>query len=96
MGGPCQPRLAIIDPVSKIIFSRVQGRCNSDLIHALLADGASRLLNRHSIVLFTDGEPTYASLFPERFGVPFERLRDTHRGRRPKLRYSISRSLAHA
>lgn len=85
----------LIDPFSKFILSHVQGRRNGDLIRALLADGASRLMNRHSIVLFTDGASAYASLFPELFGVPFERIRDTHRGRRPKVRYSIPRSLAH-
>ena len=85
----------LIDPSSKFILSHVQGRRNGDLIRALLTDGASRLLNRHSIVLFTDGEPAYASLFPELFGVPFERIRDTHRGRRPNLRFSLPRGLAH-
>jgi len=85
----------MIDSASKFILSHVQGRRNGELIRALLADGASRLLNRHNIVFFTDGEPAYAALFPELFGVPFARLRDTHRGRRPRLRYRIPRSLAH-
>lgn len=85
----------IIDPSSKFMLSHIEGRRNGGLIRALLTDGASRLMNRHSIVLFTDGEPSYASLFPELFGVPFERIRDAHHGRRPKVRYSIPRSLAH-
>ena len=85
----------IIDPASKFVLSHIEGRRNGDLIRALLADGASQLMNRHSIVLYTDDEPSYASLFPELFGIPFDRIRDTHRGRRPNLRYSIPRSLAH-
>ena len=36
----------LIDPSRKFILSHVQGQRNGDLIRALLADGASRLLNR--------------------------------------------------
>ena len=85
----------IIDPASKFVLSHAQGRRNSTLIRTLLEDGAQRLLNRHAITLFTDGEPSYASLFPEIFGEPFYRYRKGTRGRLPKVRYRIPRSLAH-
>jgi hypothetical protein len=61
----------------------------------LLEDGASRLKDKHDLVLFTDGEPSYASLFPEIFGVPYSRYRYGNRGRPPEVRYRIPRSLAH-
>ena len=85
----------IIDPASKFILSHVQGPRNSDLIRALLEDGAGRLFDRHSVALFTDGQAAYASLFPEIFGIPYQHLRYTHRGRPRKTAYRIPRALAH-
>lgn len=85
----------IIDPASKFVLSHVQGPRNEQLIRALLEDGAGRLANRHGIVLFTDGEASYASLFPEIFGIPFHPLRQGSRGPQPRLRYRIPRALAH-
>jgi IS1 family transposase len=85
----------LIDPVSKFVISHVQGRRNEALIRTLLEDGAARLAQRQDVVLLTDGEPSYATLFPEIFGQPYRPSRSTHRGRPPKLRFRIPRSLAH-
>jgi len=85
----------LMDPVSKFVISHVQGRRNEQLIRALLMDGASRLASPQDLVLFTDGEPSYATLFPEIFGQPYRPHRASHRGRPPKLRFRIPRSLAH-
>lgn len=85
----------LMDPVSKFVISHVQGRRNEALIRTLLADGASRLAERQDLVLLTDGEASYATLFPEIFGQPYRPSRTSHRGRPPKLRFRIPRSLAH-
>jgi len=85
----------IIDPASKFVLSHVQGEKNLGMIRRLLEDGASRLSHRHNVVLFTDGEPAYASLFPEVFGVPYRRYRHNNHGRPPEVHYRIPRSLAH-
>jgi len=85
----------IIDPESKFVLSHVQGARNHDLIRRLLTDGAGRLLNRHGIVLFTDGFASYGSLFPEIFGEPYAKYRHTNRGRPGKPIYRIPRQLAH-
>jgi hypothetical protein len=65
------------------------------LLRTLLEDGASRLAERQDLVLLTDGEASYATLFPEIFGQPYRPSRTSHRGRPPKLRFRIPRSLAH-
>jgi IS1 family transposase len=85
----------IIDPASKFVLSHEQGPRDSSMIRRLLEEGARRLSNRHDLALFTDGEAAYASLFPEIFGVPYRRYRPNNRGRPPKVRYRIPRSLAH-
>lgn len=85
----------LIDPVSKFVLSHQQGARDATLIEALLRDGAARLHNRHALLLLTDGEPSYASLFPEIFGVPYQPARQGARGRLPKVRYRIPRTLAH-
>lgn len=85
----------LMDPVSKFVISPVQGRRNEALIRTLLEDGASRLADRQNLVLLTDGEASYATLFPEIFGQPYRPSRTSHRGRPPKLRFRIPRSLAH-
>lgn len=92
-----QPRweAEMIDPQSKFILSHVQGRRDEGLIRALLEASAKRLSNRHHLVLFTDGEASYESLFPEIFGVPYRKSRKGCRGRFPEVRYRIPRSLAH-
>jgi transposase-like protein len=59
----------MMDPQSKLVLSHVQGRRDEGLIRRLYADTAGRVAQRHNLVLFTDGEHSYASLFPEYFGV---------------------------
>ena len=85
----------LMDPVSKFVISHVQGRRNEELIRTLLEDGAARLAQRQDLVLLTDGEASYATLFPEIFGQPYRPSRSSQRGRPPKLRFRIPRSLAH-
>jgi IS1 family transposase len=85
----------LMDPVSKFVISHVQGRRNEELIRTLLEDGAARLAAPHDLVLLTDGEASYATLFPEIFGQPYRPHRTSHRGRPPKVRFRIPRSLAH-
>ncbi|MHB8628381.1 MAG: IS1-like element transposase [Aggregatilineales bacterium] len=92
-----QPRweAELIDPVSKFVVSHIQGKRDECLIRSLLQDGANRLANRHRLVLLTDGEASYASLFPEIFGQPYRPSRKGSRGRLPNVRYRIPRTLAH-
>lgn len=85
----------LIDPVSKFVVTHVQGKRDEDLIRRLLQDGANRLANRQRLVLFTDGEASYASLFPEIFGQAYRKSRNGSRGRLPDLCYRIPRTLAH-
>lgn len=85
----------LIDPVSKFVLAHEQGARDATLIEQLLRDGAARLHNRHDLLLLTDGEPSYASLFPEIFGVPYQPPRQGSRGRMPTVRYRIPRTLAH-
>ncbi len=85
----------VIDPESKFVVSHVQGRRDETLIRRLLEDAAQRLANRHHLVLLTDGEASYASLFPEIFGEAYRPSRKGTRGRFPALRYRIPRTLAH-
>lgn len=85
----------VIDPESKFIVSHVQGQRNAPLIRSLLEDAAQRLANRHRLVLLTDGEASYATLFPEIFGVAYRPSRNGCRGRFPHVQYRIPRSLAH-
>lgn len=84
----------LIDPQSKFIVSHVQGKRDEELIRRLLTDGASRLRHRHNLVFFSDGEPSYRTLFPKIFGIPYQPTRQGQCGRRPHLRYRIPRTLA--
>ena len=93
--GQPQWEAEVIDPQSKFVVSHVQGRRDERLIRCLLEDAAQRLANRHRLVLLTDGEASYASLFPEIFGQAYRPSRKGGRGRFPDLRYRIPRTLAH-
>src|SRR5205814_2484039 len=93
--GQPQWEAEVIDPVSKFVVSHVQGQRDEALIRRLLEDAARRLANRHELVLFTDGEASYASLFPEIFGQAYRPSRQGEQGRFPDLRYRIPRTLAH-
>mgnify|MGYP000865986443 CR=1 FL=1 len=87
----------VIDPESKFVLAHVQGRRNETLIRSLLTDAQQRLAaeSAQDFVLFTDGEPNYASLFPELFGTPYRPARQGSQGRLPKVRHRIPRRLAH-
>lgn len=85
----------LIDPISKFVLFHVQGRRNEELIRRLLIDGASRLINRHDLVLLTDGDASYATLFPEIFGRPYRPNRNGTRGRLPNACFRIPHTLAH-
>lgn len=85
----------LLDPASKFVLAHVQGRRDKELIRQLLEDGAKRLFDRHSIALFTDGDASYGSVFPEIFGIPYQRQRYGRQGRNPKVRFRIPRALAH-
>jgi transposase-like protein/IS1 family transposase len=85
----------IMDPQSKLVLSHVQGRRDEGLIRRLYADARQRVAHRHKLVLFTDGEHSYASLFPAYFGVAYQPSRQGKRGRLPQTRYRIPRTLAH-
>jgi IS1 family transposase/transposase-like protein len=85
----------LMDPRSKFVLSHVQGQRDEELIRRLLQDGADRLVDRHQIALFTDGDASYATLFPEIFGRPYRPTRQGPQGRVPHLRYRIPRSAAH-
>jgi len=85
----------VLDLQSKLVLAHVQGSRDEPLLRRLLADAAQRVTNRHDLVLFTDGEASYATLFPELFGVPYQPARQGPTGRRPQIRYRIPRTLAH-
>jgi IS1 family transposase len=85
----------VIDPVSKLVVSHVQGQRDEALLRCLLEDAAKRLAHCHRLVLFTDGQASYARLFPEIFGQAYCPSRQGDRGRFPDLRYRIPRTLAH-
>lgn len=85
----------VLDPESKFVLSHQQGSRDEELVRRLLQDTVARLANPQDLVLFTDGEASYASLFPEYFGVPYQPKRRSTHGRYPNLRYRIPRTLAH-
>jgi len=87
----------VIDPQSRFVISHVQGKREEYLIHQLLEDTKQRLAPafQRRVALFTDGLSSYATLFPQIFGVPYQPVRSGKRGRRPLVRYRIPRQLAH-
>lgn len=85
----------VIDPDSRLIVERTQGERNELLLKRLLEGAQGRLSYPYGVVLFSDGEPSYQTLFPEVFGVPYRPARSSKQGRFPKLRYRIARTQAH-
>ena len=87
----------ILEPNSRFILSHVQGKREAEMIRTLLEDTKQRIAPayQHQIALFTDGLSSYASLFPEIFGIPYQPPRQGIRGRLPLPRYRIPRQLAH-
>ena len=85
----------LMDPQSKFVLSHIQGRRDEELIRCLLQDGANRLHDPHRVALLTDGDASYATLFPEIFGRPYRPARKGNLGRMPSMQYRIPRHAAH-
>jgi hypothetical protein len=60
-----------IDPKSKFLVQVEVGPRDATLIERLMRGSAKRLKDRQDLVLMTDGEASYRTLFPEIFGVPY-------------------------
>jgi hypothetical protein len=60
-----------------------------------LAEGCSLKATARLAKMHPSGEASYASLFPEIFGIAYQPSRQGCRGRLPKRRYRIPRTLAH-
>jgi IS1 family transposase/transposase-like protein len=85
----------VIEPASRLIVERAQGERNEALLRRLLEGARRRLRYPQGVVLLSDGEPSYQTLFPEVFGLPYRPARNGQRGRFPNLRYRIARTQAH-
>ena len=85
----------VIEPASRLIVERAQGERNEALLRRLLEGARRRLCYPQGVVLLSDGEPSYQTLFPEVFGLPYRPARNGQRGRFPNLRYRIARTQAH-
>ncbi len=84
-----------IDPESRLLIGFVTGRRNEALIKELMESTKKRLKEPRDLVVMSDGERSYESLFASVFGEPYRPARKGERGRFPKRRYRINRSLAH-
>jgi IS1 family transposase len=84
-----------LDPESKFVIGLQLGPRTEALIKTLLTDTMNRLLSPQNLVLFSDGLPSYSSLFPEVFGLAFRPSKSTNKGRRKSVQYKIPHSLAH-
>ena len=84
-----------IDPKSRLLISFVVGRRDEALIKELMESTKKRLRSPKDLVLMTDGERSYEGLFASIFGEPYRPARKGDRGRFPKARHRIKRSLAH-
>lgn len=93
VGSKAQPlwEAEVIEPASRLIVERAQGERNEALLRRLLEGAQRRLCYPQGVVLFSDGEPSYKTLFPEVFGVPYRPARNGLRGRFPNLRYEMPR-----
>jgi IS1 family transposase len=85
----------VIDPKSRLVVMRVQGARDEVLIRRLLEGACSRLRYPQGVVLFSDGETSYKTLFAQVFGTPYRPARQGQRERLPNLRYRITRRQAH-
>jgi IS1 family transposase/transposase-like protein len=85
----------VLDPTSRLVVERLQGVRDEQLIRRLLEGARARLSYPRGVVLFSDGEPNYQTLFPQVFGTPYRPARRGERGRFPKPRYRLSRRQAH-
>jgi IS1 family transposase/transposase-like protein len=84
-----------IDPQSRLLIGFVVGRRNETLIKELMESTKKRLKEPNNLVVMSDGEKAYESLFASVFGEPYRVARKGDRGRFPKARHRIKRSLAH-
>ena len=75
------------------LISRADEMKNSFGVYSRMEPIALR--DRHQVALFTDGDASYATLFPEIFGRPYRPARKGNLGRMPKIQYRIPRSAAH-
>jgi hypothetical protein len=71
------------------------GAGHEALIKELMESTRKRLKSPRDLVVMSDGEKSYESLFPSVFGEPYRPARKGRRGRFPKRRYRVNRSLAH-
>src|SRR3712207_2663868 len=55
----------------------------------------NRLKEPKDLLVMTDGEKSYESLFPPIFGEPYRPARKGDRGRFPKAHHRVKRTLAH-
>lgn len=60
-----------IDALSKFVVQVEVGQRDQALIERLMRRSANRLLHPQDLVLMTDGEACYRTLFPVIFGVPY-------------------------
>jgi len=84
-----------IDPESRLLIGFVVGKRNEALLKELMISTKKRLKEPRNLVLLSDGEKSYETLFPTVFGEPYRPARKGLRGRFPKVRHRINRSLAH-
>jgi IS1 family transposase/transposase-like protein len=84
-----------IEPKSRLLISFVVGRRDESLIRELMESTKRRINSPKDLVLMSDGQKSYESLFPSIFGEPYHPARKGDRGRFPKERHRINRSLAH-
>jgi IS1 family transposase/transposase-like protein len=84
-----------IDPESRLLIGFVGGGRDEALIEELMESTKKRLKQPKDLVVMTDGHKSYESLFPSVFGEPYRPARNGPKGRFPKLRHRINRSLAH-
>ena len=84
-----------IDPKSRLAVERALGKRDEALIERVVRGAAARVSHPQGVVFFSDGEPTYETLFPKAFGTSYQPARNGGRGRQPGLRYRIGRRQAH-
>lgn len=85
----------VIDPASRLVVAREQGARDEALIRRLLESTRAKVSYPRGVVLFSDGEPSYKSVFPEVFGTPYRPARQGKRGRFPNQKYRVARRQAH-
>jgi len=84
-----------IDPESRLLIGFVGGRRDERLIEELMQSTRDRLKDPRDLVLMSDGQRSYESLFASVFGSPYRPARQGDRGRFPRIRHRINRRLAH-